>query len=312
VRHTDRVSAPPLIALPPRGPGDALPPADLIDDVASACSDTGFFVVTRPDLEPAIDRAFTAAHELFALPELVKESLAMVDRQGFVPARHRALDHSLHSAPMEYYDVGMRATGGQRWPAQSTLPTFAHVVGEYQAVALDTAAELLRIVAIGLDLAPGFFAERMGAPDCFLRMMHYEPHPDVDSGRQVLTDPHTDYGLITLLATDGVGGLEIRDPDGVWSAVSAPPLSLIVNLGDMLARWTNDRYVSTPHRVSAPPGRDRYSVPFFVNPDSDTVVSCLASCIDPEHPCRYAAVTAGEFLAERIARGGYMDEATDS
>jgi isopenicillin N synthase-like dioxygenase len=113
-----------------------------------------------------------------------------------------------------------------------------------------------------------------------------------------------------LLATDGVAGLEVRPLGGEWTMVEAPARSLVVNLGDMLARWTNDRYVSTPHRVSAPPASDRYSVPFFVNPDPATPVSCLPACVSAERPCRYEPVTASEFLAQRIAAGGYMTDDT--
>ena len=305
--------APPLIALGPTPSIGSGPPSELVDAIATACTDTGFFVLTCTDLEPAIDRVLQAARRLFALPERVKESLAMVGRQGFVPAHHRVIDTTIHSAPMEYYDVGTQSAAGRRWPPEEQLPGFADVVLDYQRAALGTAEQVLGMLAIGLDLPPDFFGDRMRSPQCFLRMMHYEPSPGATTASApILTDPHTDYGLITLLATDGVGGLEIRHRDGSWSAVSAPPLSLIVNLGDMLARWTNDRYVSTPHRVSAPAASDRYSVPFFVNPDPDTVVSCLPSCVGADRPCRYPPVTAGTFLAERIAKGGYMDDAAGS
>ena len=93
--------------------------------------------------------------------------------------------------------------------------------------------------------------------------------------------------------------------------MSQPPGSLVVNLGDMLARWTNPRYASTPHRVVAPLDEHRYSVPFFVNVDADTIVDCLPSCVDAQNPCRYEPVTAGDFLAMRIADGGYMSDAVD-
>ena len=287
-------------------------PADeLVQAIDSACVEIGFFVITGHGLETQLEEVFRAAHELFGLPQVVKESFAMVDRQGFVPGRHQAIDTALHSAPMEYYDVG--TSGRQRWPSASDLRDFEPTVRDYQAAILGVAGDLLRALATALELAPTFFADRMRDPQCFLRMMHYEPHPPAPDGQTaVLTDPHTDYGMITLLATDGVGGLEVRSRDGRWTMVSAPAGSLVVNLGDMLARWTNDRYVSTPHRVSAPVTSDRFSVPFFVNPDPATVVSCLPSCVDERNPCRYPAVTASDFLAERIAQGGYMDDSVDA
>jgi isopenicillin N synthase-like dioxygenase len=295
--HTGAVPAPPVIDIA-RLVREPVPPADLVRAIDAACVEIGFFVVTGHGADQPLADVFGAAHQLFALPESDKEALAMVDRQGFVPARHRVLDTALHSAPMEYYDVATGGTG--RWPS-ARLPNFEATVRGYQNEVLAVASRVLRAIAVALDLAPTFFDDRMTAPQCFLRMMHYEPQ-----GPVVLTDPHTDYGLITLLATDGVGGLEVRSRDGEWAMVSAPPGSLVVNLGDMLARWTNDHYVSTPHRVSAPRASDRFSVPFFVNPDPATVVSCLPSCVDAEHPCKYPAVTASEFLAERIRQGGYM------
>jgi isopenicillin N synthase-like dioxygenase len=300
------VPSPPIIdiaALPAsRVRCDQSPPAELVRAIDAACVEIGFFVVTGHGLDEPLASVFSAAHELFALPQRAKETMAMADRQGFVPAHHRLLDETLHSAPMEYYDVGMG--DGGRWPPPGELPSFQSTLRSYQSRVLDLAGDLLRVIAAALGLDLAFFAERMTEPQCFLRMMHYEPRPR--DRATVLTDPHTDYGLITLLATDGVGGLEVRSRNGEWTMVSAPAGSLVVNLGDMLARWTNDHYVSTPHRVSAPRQSDRFSVPFFVNPDPWAVVSCLPSCVDEAHPCRYPAVTASEFLAERIRQGGYM------
>jgi isopenicillin N synthase-like dioxygenase len=282
------------------------PSPQLVDEIDRTCTEIGFFVATGHGIESGVDEVFEAARSLFDLPQATKESFPMVDREGFVPARHQVLDSTLHSAPMEYYDVGLGGPG--RWPPVDQLAEFQTVVRRYQAQVLDVAGELLRVLAFALDLPPRFFAERMLHPRCFLRMMHYSPRPGGDEP-VVLTDPHTDYGLITLLATDGVQGLEVRSRAGEWSMVVAPPRSLVVNLGDMLARWTNDRYVSTPHRVSAPVGNERFSVPFFVNPDPETTVGCLPSCVTDDRPCRYQPVTAGEFLAQRIEAGGYMADA---
>ena len=120
-----------------------------------------------------------------------------------------------------------------------------------------------------------------------------------DGSGPVFSTPHTDYGAVTLLATDGVPGLEVL-LDSRWVPVAAPPGGIIVQLGDMLARWTNDRYRSTPHRVVGSSGTDRFSIPFFVNPDPSTVVSTIESCVTAERPERYEPVTAGEFLVSRI------------
>ncbi|MGH9132673.1 MAG: isopenicillin N synthase family dioxygenase [Ilumatobacteraceae bacterium] len=304
------MAVPPLIDISPlrAQPGSAAA-ATCTDAIHAACTDIGFFVASGHGLDAPLRDVFAAAHAMFALPQATKESIAMVDRRGFVPARHHAIDRTLHSAPMEYYDVGMG--GVNRWPDPHEMNGFADVVVAYQTAALSTAADVLGAVTVALDLESSYFADRMLDPQCFLRMMHYEPGAAGPDGRApVLSEQHTDYGLITLLATDGVGGLEVRPRGGDWTAVDAPAGSVVVNLGDMLARWTNDRYVSTPHRVTAPATEHRYSVPFFVNPDPATRVACLPSCVTAERPCRYAPVTAGEFLARRIADGGYMADAT--
>jgi isopenicillin N synthase-like dioxygenase len=134
-----------------------------------------------------------------------------------------------------------------------------------------------------------------------LRFLHYPAVPPApDGGRTVATLPHTDYGALTLLATDGVPGLEVKPTGGGWTPVEAPAGSLVVNLGDMLARWTNDVYRSTVHRVVAPPSGDRLSIPFFVNPDPATIVECIPACVTPARPCAYRPIAAGEFLTMRI------------
>ena len=176
----------------------------------------------------------------------------MVDRQGFVPAQHRVLDHTLHSAPMEYYDVGL--VGPRRWPS----PDRPGWVRGHRAAIPDGGAGRRRRPAA----RPGDWrstCSRRSSPNAWSTpsascgCSTTRPERRRLAGESiVLTDPHTDYGLITLLATDGVAGLEVRSRDGDWTMVTAPPRSLVVNLGDMLARWTNDHYVSTPHRVSAP------------------------------------------------------------
>jgi isopenicillin N synthase-like dioxygenase len=255
------------------------------EDIAAACVDTGFFVVADHGLD--LDPVFDAARAFFAQPLAAKQRSAMVADNGYAGIG------SPRAGAKEMLDIGLQ--GFDRWP---DLPGFRGVVEAYTAAALDVAATLLRSIAAGLGLARDFFATRMEHPQCFLRLLRYPPGAAVGDA---VTGRHTDYGAITLLATDGVPGLEVlpRGGDG-WLAVEAPAGSLVVNLGDMLARWTNDRYVSTPHRVVATGAGERLSIPFFVNPDPGTEVACLPPCVDAAHPCRYEPITAAAFLRGRI------------
>ena len=136
----------------------------------------------------------------------------------------------------------------------------------------------------------------MTAAECYLRLLHYPPQP---RGPGLDRDPHR-------LRRDHPAGhrrrrrLQVHPIGGPWVDVVAPPGSLVVNLGDMLARWTNDRYRSTPHRVVAGADRERFSIPFFVNPDPDTVVECIPSCVDAARPC---ALRAGD--RDRLPAGSH-------
>jgi isopenicillin N synthase-like dioxygenase len=111
---------------------------------------------------------------------------------------------------------------------------------------------------------------------------------------------HTDYGNVTLLATDAAGGLMVRDRSGQWLDAPVIPGAFVCNIGDCLMRWTNDIYVSTPHKVVTPPGRDRYSIAFFLDPDPDARVACLPTCTDATRPMKYPPVSAADFLRSRL------------
>lgn len=256
----------------------------------AACRDTGFFVLTDHGLGAELADVFGAARAFFALPDEAKAAVAMVGHDGYLPPG------SPRTGPKEMYDIGRRGgvVGDGRWPE---LDGFADTIARYQDAALALAADVLRALARALGVDDRFFAARMTDPECFLRLLHAPPRPGADV---TTTGAHTDYGAITLLATDGVPGLEVLPLGRDWQPVVAPDGSIVVNLGDMLARWTNGRYASTPHRVVPVATEDRYSIPFFVNPDPDTVVSCLPSCVDAAHPCRFEPITATDFLRGRI------------
>jgi len=264
--------------------GDATDPgatAGVDAAIDEACRQTGFFVVTGHGIDAPLHDVFDASRSLFGQSDAAKERLAMRARCGYKS-----------DGAKEMFDLGLDDPANQ-WPS---IDGFRRRIETYQAAAMAVAHDLLASLARGLGVAPGFFAERMGRPECYLRLLHYPPQPGVP----VPTDTHTDYGAITLLATDAVAGLQVHPLGGPWIDVAAPAGSLVVNLGDMLARWTNDVYRSTPHRVVAGAEVDRYSVPFFVNPDADTLVECIPTCVDESRPCAYQPVTATQFLQGRI------------
>jgi isopenicillin N synthase-like dioxygenase len=133
-----------------------------------------------------------------------------------------------------------------------------------------------------------------------LRVLHYPPRPASVAAGALGAGEHTDYGNLTLLATDGVPGLEVRTRDGTWLRAPVVADALVCNIGDCLMRWTNDVYVSTPHRVVSPGDRDRLSVAFFLDPNPDTVVACLPGCAGHDQPPRYLPITGADYLRQRL------------
>lgn len=170
------------------------------------------------------------------------------------------------------------------------------------------ALKLIRLLALALDLpasffeAPGFF----DAPMLFLRLLRYAPERSVPEAGVFGAGAHSDYGMLTLLATDENAGLQIQ-PRGAasasdaWIDVPVRSHSLIVNLGDMLERWSNGRFLSTRHRVVSVSGRERFSMPFFFEPNFRCSVECLPTCTSPSNPPRFPPITAGEYLLSRYA-----------
>lgn len=286
---------PPLIDIGPLldDDADALACAARIHE---ACLEWGFFVAVGHRLDDEIAAAFDAARRFFSLSQAEKEATPRTNRYGFVPLRDLAIDDRRASDNTEFIDMGLHDE-----VALPDVPGLAEAVRTYQARALPVGEVLLRAIADQLGAGPDFFADLMHDPQCRLRFLHYPPvEPDERGVLPVPTTAHTDYGALTLLATDGVPGLEVKPKGRGWTPVVAPAGALVVNLGDMLRRWTNDRYQSTPHRVVGPAEGDRISIPFFINPDPATIVTAMPSCITAERPEVYGPITAGEFLAQRI------------
>jgi isopenicillin N synthase-like dioxygenase len=255
---------------------------------------------------------FCAAERFHALPLEAKQRLPINQHNiGYLAMRGSTTRHSKLNAdnrpnlneaffvkrdlPAGHPDVvaGKRFRGANLWP--SGLPGFRETVVAYCDAMERLALSLLPLYAEALELPPGFFDEPFRDPQLTLRMSHYPPQPIVEENEFGLA-PHTDTSFMTLLAQNEIPGLAIRTQSGRW--IDAPALAgtFLVNGGDMLRRWTNDRFLATPHRVINRSGRDRYAIPFFFDCRIDYPMTCLPTCVRPGETPRYPVTTYMDYM----------------
>jgi isopenicillin N synthase-like dioxygenase len=194
--------------------------------------------------------------------------------------------------------AGKPLHGPNQWPGD--LPGFRAAILAYYAAMEDLAKLLLCGMALSLDLDEHWFADKTRKALAYLRLLHYPPQQGLIDEREIGCGAHSDYGCLTILAQDEVGGLQLRNSAGDW--IEAPPIpgTFVINLGDQMARWTNERYQATPHRVINRSGRERYSIPFFFDPDYDAVIECLPTCQGPDNPPKHQPITGGEHLLSML------------
>lgn len=285
--------------------------------LGGAARDTGFFCITGHGIASSvIERVFTQAQQLFALNEATKASMSIRrggGNRGYVALGEERLDAAKPGDVKEAFNIGWDLSPDHPdvvaarpfrsvnvWPIAESMPDFRATMLAYFDACHRLGMRLHRALAHDLGVAENFFDDKLDQPLATLRLLHYPPRPDRFEPGQIGAGEHTDYGNITLLATDDAGGLEVRTRDGQWMSPPNIPGALICNIGDCLMRWTNDVYVSTPHRVVNPVGRERYSVAFFLDPNPDAVVACLPSCTSSEHPAKYPVTTGAAYLKERL------------
>ncbi|WP_223515464.1 isopenicillin N synthase family dioxygenase [Pseudomonas sp. GL-R-26] len=280
-----------------------------------ACREWGFFYIKGHPISAArIDALLDHAKRFFAQPTVEKLKIDITQtrhHRGYGAIATEQLDPSKPSDLKETFDMGLHLPAGHpdvlaekplRGPNRHpSMPGWEALMEQHYVDMQALAQTLLRAMTIALGIERDFFDTRFNDPVSVLRMIHYPPRHTASSEDQQGAGAHTDYGCITLLYQDAAGGLQVRNVKGEW--IDAPPIegTFVVNLGDMMARWSNDRYLSTPHRVISPLGVDRYSMPFFAEPHPDTRIECLPGCQDALHPAKYPATTCAEFLLSRFA-----------
>lgn len=280
--------------------------------VRDALETIGFFIIIHHGVAPAlIDRTFAEAKRFHEQPLEAKMALRMNEHnngymamgqyavwtsevntndqpdlnEAFFVKRERRPDDPLLQS-------GRRFVGPNQWPDH--LPGFRETVLEYTEVVDALGRRLLPICAVALDLVPDAFDQAFADSQFSFRLSHYPPVPA--EANQFGIAPHTDANFLTLLAQTDVPGLQVRMPSGDWLEVPSIPGSFAVNSGDMMLRWTNGRFKSTPHRALPPVGRHRYAIPFFLGPQIDTVIACLPTCQGPEDPPKFPPITYEQYL----------------
>jgi len=227
----------------------------------------------------------------FSTSTIVTSSVAAVTK----PNQSESL-MVMHDLAEDDPALGEPLQGPNQWPAE--IPELRQAALDYMRAMSALGRDMAVAIAEALDLPPTYFLPHFDRPTLFLRLLHY-PEQRREEGL-FGSAPHTDYGFITLLAQDSVGGLEVRNRAGEW--IPAPPIpnTFVMNVGDILARWSNDRFASTPHRVLNLSGRERYSQPFFYDPSMDSVVDCPAALLAPGEAPRQPPVRYSDYLLDRL------------
>lgn len=298
----------------------------------AACIDIGFFYLAGHGFSrDELDAVLAQGRSFFTLPlaEKMKVLSRNVDMPGFVrtggidPEKNRekivdikerfSLTREL--APGEQARPDSRI-GRTQWPARDTLPAFETTMKNYVARLQRVSGALNHAFALSLDLPEDYFDALYRRPDMTLTFNFYPPvDPAKLKASQWSFSPHADYTAFTVLLQDSSGGLQARNAAGDWIEVTPKEGAFVVNVGNLLARWTNDLYASTLHRALHVGSEPRISAAFFVYPDATTVVRCIETCQGPDNPARYEDVTTAAYvrvLREDAHRTGRPSVAADT
>ena len=284
----------------------------------AACLHNGFFYISNHGVdETLVGDVLAEAAAFFALPP---ETKAEVDKsrsranRGYEPLQGQTLEPGAPPDLKEGYYIGPEHApddarvlaglfnhGPNQWPA--SRPRFQPVMQAYLDVMMTLAARMMGGIALSLDLPEDYFAPYCRDAMGTVRLLHYPPQPPQGNPAQMGAGAHTDFGGLTLLRQHEIGGLQVWDQaSGGWIHADPLPATFVVNLGDMIARWTNDHYRSTLHRVVNISGKERYSVPFFYTGNYAHEVACIPTCLGPGEQPKYPPITVEEHMRAMYKR----------
>jgi isopenicillin N synthase-like dioxygenase len=304
-------------------------PADkkaFVEKVGKSFREIGFLIVKGHDVSDELQkRAYEKIDAFFKMPVSEKEKFEVPGIGGARGYTVFGKEHAKHTHVgdlKEFFHVGVDIpadhplAGTKDYPANVSVPAvegFDETLRELFTRLRSLGLELLQAIALDLGLPENFFQEQVYYGNSILRPIHYPPlrgdeHPDA-----VRSSAHEDINLITLLIGASYPGLQALSRKGEWIPITTEAHQIVVNVGDMLQRLTNHRFVSTTHRVANPPqdaaqndGSRRYSIPFFVHPVSNMSLKALDSCVSPDNPPKEPPIAAGEYLNQRLREIGLI------
>ncbi|KYG76782.1 isopenicillin N synthase family dioxygenase [Roseivirga echinicomitans] len=292
-----------------------------VDALGQAYNNIGFVAIKNHGLSEAqTQKLYATIQKFFLMSDDIKQKYEVPELAGQRGYIGKGKEHAKGRKTgdlKEFYHVGQEVTDGDPikseypdniWPEE--LPEMEEIALEVYKTIEAAGIKMLQAIALYLGLPEHYFDNKVKNGNSILRPIHYFPieNPDEVPDDAVRAAEHGDINLITLLMGASADGLQVLRNDGKWIPITALPEQLVVNVGDMLSRHTNNKLKSTIHRVVNPPRalmkNRRFSIPFFMHPRSDMDLTCLESCIDADHPKLYEDITAGEFLNERLIELG--------
>jgi len=289
-----------------------------VKQLGDAYENIGFVAVKNHGLSDKLCKdLYSEVQNFFNLSEEQKRTYeieGLSGQRGYVSFGKEHAKNRNEGDLKEFWHFGQHVTDGD--PIQKMypdnieveeLPNFNKVGLEAYNKLEDTGKQLLRAIALYLDLAEDYFEAKIHNGNSILRPIHYPPISQ-EPINAVRAAEHEDINLITLLIGASAEGLQVQNKAGTWISVTALPEQIVVNVGDMLQRLTNNKLKSTTHRVINPPkekwNQSRYSIPFFLHPRADVSLACLESCVNHNMPKQYSDITAGDYLNQRIKELG--------
>ncbi|XOV92322.1 MAG: isopenicillin N synthase family dioxygenase [Bacteroidota bacterium] len=298
--------------------GDPVKKKDFVLALGHAYQNIGFVAIKNHGLSDELTESlYNSVKSFFNLEDEIKKKYERPDlfgQRGYISkGKEKAKDRNTGDLK-EFFHVGQPTSNKLEeypeniWPSE--VPEFKDLTIKAYKILEQAGIKMLRAIALYLGLDEHYFDDKVGQGNSILRQIHYFPieNPDEIPSDAVRAAEHGDINLITLLMGASADGLQVLRRDGEWIPITALPDQIVVNVGDMLSRLTNNKLKSTIHRVVNPPRElmrtSRFSIPFFMHPISNMDLTCLENCIDDENPKQYEDITAGEFLNLRLSEIG--------